>query len=228
MKLMQRIKPTLAARNSVTAFRVRSRIGRAVGKVNSRYSVDAVRVLPGPRRDQVLLQATDGHQAVCLVAPGSCAQSELVPVSVLPGRQMSRDIEVRLDHDEWRSSDGRLSPCLESESSFPPIADVLPAVQGSQQVTLGIDVSLLGKVADSFGTPKLTLMITLPPSHASHVNKPVAVCPADEDCPVHGVAVVMPLAAKHGVDYYTKVRKDVQLAESRLKSSPKPQGKPAA
>jgi len=63
------------------AFGVRTKIVKATGK-SSRYASDSVRVIPAPPAEKgkrprdpdehlgVVLEATDGHQAVCVFAPG--------------------------------------------------------------------------------------------------------------------------------------------------------------
>ena len=214
-------KTTTAPRpRSGTRFSIRTRIARSLGKAdtNNRFQIDALRVLPGPKRDRVIVQATDGHQAVCLVAPGSCDEPTLVPGDVLPTRKPVGDVEVTDDHGGWRCSDGKLVEKIAVPKSYPAIGDVLPIVSGrgaKPHVVVGLDLTSLGKIADALDTPKLTLIIPTPPSHANYVNQAVAVCPADDDAGVHGIAVVMPLTPRHQADYYTKVRRDVVAAEKR-------------
>ena len=211
---------------SSTRFTVRTRLGRALGKAesNNRYQVDAVRVLPGPKRDRVIVQATDGHQAVCVVVPGRCDEPTLVPGGVLPTRKPVTDVEVHDDQGNWQCSDGRLVEKITAPKKYPSIGEVLPVVTGKgvkPHITVALDLTVLGKVADALGTPKLTLIIT-PPENGSYVNRALAVCPAGDDAGVHGVAVVMPITPKHQADYYTKVRKDVVAAENRYTPKPAP------
>lgn len=243
MKIIEKFRPPRKQRNRVMSkipgagvrFTIRTRLGRATGVQGQRYPCDAVRVLPA-KRDHVVLQATDGKQAVCLIAPGHADTSTLVPGSVLPTRQRSRDVEVHFDRGDWRSSEGKQAPPIETDQRFPPIAEVLPAMKGNGKradvpghITLGIDVSLLNRVADAFGTVNLTLFIssknTAAKMGATYVSRAVAVCPADDEAGTHGVAVVMPLTPKHTADYYMKIRKDVLAAESRQtrQAQPKPQ-----
>ncbi len=215
---------------TATRFTVRTRIARSLGKADTiRYQLDALRVLPGPQRDRVIVQATDGHQAVCVIAPGSCDEAVLIPGEVLPTRKTTGDIEVYEadiggNTSGWRSSNGKLVEGIAEPKAFPSVCEVLPVLQCrgvKPHVTLGIDVTVLAKVADSLGTPKLTLMIT-PPENGPYVNRAVAVCPADDVAGVHGIAVVMPVSPKHNADYYTKVRKDVVAAEVKARNAVKP------
>jgi hypothetical protein len=236
------------------AFGVRTKIVKATGKA-SRYASDSVRVLPAPpvrskRRGPaddlgVILEATDGHQAVCIFAPGSLAGSSLVPPDVLPTRQLAGDVVVQRNNGHWRSSEGRFADA-KTDGNFPPIGDVLPELgrrpfaesakraerrrksRGSvanEHVVLGIDLDVLRRTADALGTSKLTLFIPVPVADGNrkpdemHVNKPVAVCPASTDGQVPGIGVVMPLTPEHGVGQYERLRQQVVEAEKRTKTA---------
>lgn len=68
-------------------FGVRTRIARAAGK-DGQYPCGAIRALPAPpsndHGDRVILQATDGHQATCVLSPGEMSGTRLIPADVLP------------------------------------------------------------------------------------------------------------------------------------------------
>ena len=163
------------------SFAVRTRIVRATGS-DDRYPCGAVRALPSPNRDTVVLQATDGKQAVCLLTTGRMAQPCLVPPGVLPTRQSGSDVIVRMVDEYWQSSEGKHAPDTYGPltDQFPSVAEVLPIVgkrlfhetqrhaeqrrqtagQGeSMHIMLGVDVELLRKIAESLGNSKLTLFV---------------------------------------------------------------------
>lgn len=127
-------KTTLSPRSTRTGgrnggFSVRTRIARATGNAG-RYACDAVRALPSTKRNEVILQATDGHQATCVVAPGRLTSGQLVPTAVLPSKQLPEPATVRVADGQWESTEGKRatdSPDL-SEEAFPSLGDVLPRV----------------------------------------------------------------------------------------------------
>lgn len=209
-------------------FTIRSKIARAVGK-DSRYASQHVLATPAAKSKGVILQATDGHQAVCLHRPGYLDRSTLVPVDVLPTRLHPKDVSVEITRHGWQSSEGRIAPEPdESESRFPPIIDVLPVVDekplalgeeqakavGDRRVVLALDVELLRKIAESFGTPKLSLMIPVPqerqsPGQDAYVSQAVAICPATNSDDIEGIAVLMPVNPERSTAYYKKLREIV-------------------
>tara|TARA_R110002111_G_C5930798_1_gene366752 strand:- start:232 stop:804 length:573 start_codon:yes stop_codon:yes gene_type:complete len=176
----------------------------------------------------VILQASDGTQAVCVLARGKMDMPRLVPSQALPSKINADGTVVSLAGDEWRSSGGKTVPDkYAGESGYPSVSMVLPKINGhvkTPQIKLGIDLDALSKVAASLGTSKLTLFIT--PSRKSvsiehresFVNKAVAVCPATDEGKVRGVGVLMPLQPVNGVSYYMKARQVVVDAEDRCKS----------
>lgn len=216
-------------------FGVRTCLARAAGK-DGRYKLSTVRALPTSKPDTVVLQATDGQQAVCLIAPGSMGSARLVPTEVFPKRQGAKGATVDLGDGHWRSSDGKTAPDVHrDESVYPPIMDVLPKFgerDKAPPVQLGIDLTVLNKVSDALGTSKLTLFIphaskTPPPAPGSpgdpstadggFIKKPIAVCPATDEGKVRGIGVLVPLQPVNGVGFYMKVRRLVADAESRCK-----------
>ena len=224
-------------------FGIRTRLARAVGK-DGRYACGAIRALPSPHRQEVVLQATDGKQAVCLLTSGELTGSRLVPSDVLPTRQLSREAVVKLVDGHWQSSEGKLAQDT-GEGNFPPIGDILPPVsrrphcltasqaQKYQQahramphVVLGVDLELLNKQAMALGTPRLTLLIPIPVRGAqtrpgeTFVTKPICVCPADGQGPVNGVGVLMPLTPERSIRYYEQLRQAVVEAEHRIEPRP--------
>ncbi|MBI1335876.1 MAG: hypothetical protein GC164_02820 [Phycisphaera sp.] len=235
---------TMPARRGAShgvVFKVSSRIAQSAGS-SGRYASDKVRALPAPDGERVILQATDGHQAVCVVEPGHMAKgSVLVPTQVLPTRKPTQPVTVRLERDRWESSEGKLAPAVE-EGSFPPIADVLPDViphtstgplngngHTGTHIVLALDAEFFRKQALALGTTKLTLLIPLPdkshPGKTSSeqelpvVERPVCVCPATAEAGVEGVGVVMPLKPERSATYYRKLRQLVVESERLL--SPK-------
>lgn len=227
----------------VHCFGIRTRIAKSVGK-NDKYKCGSVRALPSVNKDQVVLQATDGHHATCLLTNGQMTTPRLVPASVLPSRYLAKPIGVRLLDGQWESLEGRIVADTQDpngESQFPKIGDVLPVVSKtpfhetpmqaerrkstdttpSMHVVLGIDLELLRKAAESLGTMKLTLFVPVPVKEVNtkpgevYVNKPVAVCPAERGAEGQGVAVVMPLTPDNGPAYYTKVRDVIVASEQR-------------
>ncbi|MEX2215169.1 MAG: hypothetical protein WD768_13630 [Phycisphaeraceae bacterium] len=227
-------------------FAVKTRIAKAVGK-DGRYACGSVRALPSVHKGEVILQATDGHQAACVMTQGQMNSARLVPTAVLPSRQVAKPVGIRLSDGRWEATDGKVAGDNPPDIGFPTLIDVLPQVgkhpffetkaQADQRkvhdpapamvVMLGIDLDLLRKSADALGTSKLTLFVPVPvkdpnqkPSEV-HVNKPVAVCPASRS-DTNGVAVVMPLTPEHGTSYYSKVRETVVAAEKRAAKQTKP------
>lgn len=231
-------------------FAVKTRIAKSVGK-DGNYKCGSVRALPSVNKDEVVLEATDGHHATCLLTNGQMTTPRLVPVSVLPTKSLPRPVGVRLLDGQWESLEGRIVPDTQDaggERNYPKLGDVLPVVgkvpfyetkiqaerrmatdpTPSMHVALGIDLDLLRKAAESLGTTKLTLFVPVPvkdvnkkPSE-SFVNKPVAVCPANREAEGQGVAVVMPLSPENGAGYYTKVRDVIVASEQRALSAAVP------
>ena len=218
-------------------FGVRTRLAKSVG-TDKRYKLAAIRALPTTKKDTVVLQATDGKQAVCLLTLGQMSSPRLIPSDVLPKRKDAKGVMIDLADDQWRSSEGKSVPDeYRDESGYPPIADVLPKFSARGKtlpVQLGIDLALLSKVAESLGTSKLTLFISIPdkthtPNTADggYVKKPVAICPATDEGKVRGIGVLMPLSPVNGVPFYMKVRRLVADAEARCKAkSPGRSAKP--
>jgi hypothetical protein len=208
-------------------FEVRTRLAKSVG-IDKRYKLNAIRVLPTKKKDTVVLQVSDGIHAVCVMTRGKMSSPRLVPSEVLPTRKSNDDIMVALAGDEWRSSDGKTAVDMyDGESCYPPVSDVLPRIsnQGKpSHVKLGIDLSVLSKVAESLGTSKLTLFVPIPRKPVGNergelfVTKPVAVCPANDEHKVRGVGVLMPLQPVNGTSYYMKARQVVADAEERCKA----------
>jgi hypothetical protein len=208
-------------------FDVRTRMAKSVG-IDKRYKLNAIRVLPTKKKDAVVLQVSDGTQAACVLTRGKMSSPRLVPSEVLPTRKSTDDIMVALAGDQWRSSDGKTVPDeYAGESCYPPVSDVLPRISNqarSSHVKLGIDLSVLSKVAESLGTSKLTLFVPIPRKPVGNergelfVTKPVAVCPANDEASVRGVGVLMPLQPVNGVSYYMKARQMVADAEERSKT----------
>lgn len=209
-------------------FDVRTRLAKSSG-TDKRYKLNAIRALPAKKKDTVVLQATDGNHAVCVLTRGKLDSSRLVPSQVLPTRKGSDEVMIALAGDHWRSSDGKsVEDRYQGESSFPSFLDVLPNFNTqpeSSHIRLGVDLTLLNKVADSLGTNKVTLFIPLPrkvpgayPGNEPFVNKPIAVCPATEEADASGIGVVMPLLPKNGTGYFMRIRKQVAQAEARLAS----------
>lgn len=222
-------------------FGIRTLLARAAGR-DGRYKLSAVRALPTRKPNTVVLQATDGQQAVCLITTGTMRSPRLVPADVLPSRRNTEPTLVDVLNGQWQSSAGKTVPAVDEDGAgYPPIADVLPKFSprvGKPPVQLGIDVTLLNKLADALGTPKLTLFITdldktnldkTPgggPVNGGFVKKPVAVCPANDAGKVRGVGVFMPLQPVNGVRFYETVRRLV--AEAEAVSKPKAHKREAA
>lgn len=222
--------------NGICHFKVRTRIAKATGE-DKRYKFGAVRVLPTRQRDKVLLQATDGSQAVCVISAGQVCGPRLVPPKILPTKQSVAGVIVELAGSQWLSSDGKTEPDkYAGDSSYPSLAEVLPELKGKPlavkpdpasketvHLLLGFDITLLSRIAQSLGTPKLSLLVPVPVRTAGDqtgvccVNKPVLVCPATDEDKVRGIGVLVPLKPVNGVDYYMNVRQVVAEAEKRLK-----------
>jgi hypothetical protein len=226
-----------------TTFSIQTRIGRAAGD-DGRYSCGAVRALPAADPEQVVLEATDGKQAVCLVIPGTMSERRLVPTGVLPTRQLNRPATIALLGLQWQSSEGKLAhDQYGPDASFPPVADVLPEVHPtpyaetpaevqdriersglrSTHVVLGIDVDLLRKIAEGLGTSKLTLMIPVPivpeaKRGEACVRQPVLACPCGDDGGQRGIGVIMPINPGNSLPYYSEVRQIVRDSESQARA----------
>ena len=167
-----------------SSFGIRTKLARSVGQ-SARYDLDAVRALPSADSKEVVLQATDGHQAVCLVAPGRMARTHLVPPQVMPNKRLSDEAVIKLVDGQWQSSEGKTAEDSHGKNkiNFPSLADAMPMVHKrpfyetqaladrrsqnnckaeSVHVVLGIDVDLLRKVAESIGDSRLTLFVPVP------------------------------------------------------------------
>lgn len=224
-------------------FGIRTPLARATGAAG-RYALDAVRVLPLPGRaaskggTRVVLQASDGHQAVCLITGGRVSGPGLVPANVLPARRLNTEVRVQRESGDWRSSEGKVAPAVESDgqssASFPAIGDVLPEQDlprkrsgqhagDAAPTAIALDLGVLKKVADALGTMKLTLLVhPLDASGTSTGNgqtgatpRPIGVCPASSESGVQGIGVVMPLQPEHGHAYFTAVCEQIRKAEKR-------------
>ena len=231
-------------------FAVKTRIGRSTGG-DGKFRCGSVRALPSVNKDEVVLQATDGHQAACLLTNGQMTSPRLVPTGVLPTRQLPKPVGIRLLDGQWESLEGRVVLDKEGEGgeqAFPKLSDVLPVVgktpfhetsvqaerrratdpTQSIHVALGIDLELLRRAAESLGTMKLTLFVPVPVKDVNKkpadvfVNKPIAVCPANKDADGQGIALVMPLSPENGPAYYAKVRDVIVASELRALNQPKP------
>lgn len=230
----------------VNTFGIKTRIAKSVGK-DGHYKCGSVRALPSVNPGEVVLQATDGHQAVCLLTGGQMANARLVPPGVLPVKQLAQPVGIRLSDGQWESLDGKIAAdrADAGESSFPKIGDALPVVgkqpfhettahaqqrcktdkAHSMHVTVGIDIDLLRKAAESLGTTKLTLFVPVPVKDSARqsreifVDKPIAMCPANKDADSKGIAVVMPLTPENGTSHYAKLRDIVVASEQRVPKS---------
>lgn len=226
----------------IHTFGIKTRIAKSVGK-DGHYKCGSVRALPSVNPGEVVLQATDGHQAVCLITGGQMASPRLVPPGVLPVKQLAQPVGIRLTDGQWESLDGKIAAdrADAGESTFPKIGDALPVVgrqplhetpvhaerrrktdqAHSMHVTVGIDIDLLRKAAESLGTTKLTLFVPVPVKDSTRqsreliVDKPIAMCPANKDADSKGIAVVMPLTPENGTSHYAKVRDIVVASEQR-------------
>lgn len=212
----QKVKPPLHG----DGFTLTSALATATGESGS-YALDQIRVLPGPKSGKVVLQASDGHQAVCLVAPGTIDQAATLPRLLVKNFRTAEPLQVRRDPKGWTSSNGQTVPAAACEH-FPRVAEALPKFsvrrEGDDHFALGLDVSLLTKISDGLGTSKIALLIPKPDAGESTLTKPIAVCPATKptkDAP-HGVAVIMPYKPEQGVKYYRRVRRDIVAAETPI------------
>jgi len=201
-------------------------IKRATG-TSERYALSAVRALPlrylGSKRStndpafrhNVVLQASDGHQAVCVLTEGAIEQPTLIPGEVLPSRQADCSSGVTLDGTAWRAKDGAEAEALDPANAFPAIGSVLPEA-GAGTIAVAINLDRLRRVAAGLGTDNVTLLV--PPAKLGKtkdqatVTDPVAVCPAGKD-DTDGVAVMMPVDCERSHAYYNRVREAVVKAE---------------
>ena len=202
-------------------FTVSSRITQATGEPGN-YALNRVRALPGPRPGTVLLQATDGHQAVCLVTPGELDRPATLPSRLVRNLKTTQPLEVEHTAKGWAASNGQTA-ADEPLERFPEIAEVLPKFSNrrdaNDHLSLSFDVSLLVKITEALGTSKVTLLIPRPNADEATLSKAVAVCPAEppKGSQPDGVAVFMPITPHLGTKYYRKLRRDVVAAESSLK-----------
>lgn len=217
-------KPKLTPSPRGDGFTVTSRLTEATGN-HGHHALDYVQALPGPRSNTVVLQASDGHQAVCLVTPGELDQAAFLPRRLLRNMKTTEDLEVRRTPDGWSSSNGQSAKPSDPQR-FPDIAEALPQFSSRRDaddhLSLSVDVSLLVKITEALGTSKLNLLVPKPDAGEATVSKAIAVCPATkpEGRSPHGVAVLMPCTADQGVKYYRKVRRDVAAAEKAAKARP--------
>lgn len=229
MRFRRKPTPLAGSAGGPHYFGVRTLLARAAGR-DGRYKLSAIRALPSRKPNTVVLQGTDGQQAVCLITTGTMRSPRLVPADVLPSRRNTEPTLVDVLNGQWQSSDGKTAPdVFTPEDGYPKIADVLPKFGprvGKPPIQLGVDVTLLNKIADALGTPKLTLFITdldktrpdkTPgggPVNGGFVKKPIAVCPANDEGKVRGVGVFVPLQPVNGVRFYETVRRLVAEAEA--------------
>ena len=207
-------------------------IKRATGS-SERYALSAVRALPlryrGKRsndpafRHNVVLQASDGHQAVCVLTEGAVEKPTLIPGEILPTRQTDRMSAVVLDGKTWRANNTEDVPALDVGSQFPTIGPVLPEAH-SDTVAVAINVDRLRRVAAGLGTDSVTLLVPpakktpSKPKNPSTVRDPIGVCAAGKD-DTEGVAVMMPVECERSQSYYGRVREAVMQAELPRKQS---------
>lgn len=153
--------PPPKSKTSNTRFKVTTLIQRFLGKDTQTQAMGCIRVLPARVRNTVVLQATDGAQAVCLLVPGQATSTELVPPAVLPRSKADLPSEVCRTSDGWHSTSGRQAPPCD-RTAFPPVGSALPDLEGEPSVTLSLDTALLQKLAAAFGTTQLHLIIPTP------------------------------------------------------------------
>ena len=201
---------------------------RATG-TSGRYTLSAVRALPlrfhGGQRStkkpafhhNVVLQATDGHQAVCVLTEGAIERPTLIPAEVLPSRQADRGDGPVLDGKRWRATNGEESDVIDPDAAFPSIGPVLPETcPGTIAVAISID--RLRRVAAGLGTDTVTLLVPTAkktpgkPKSSETVRDPLGVCPAGND-DTEGVAVMLPAECQRSQAYYNRVREAVIEAE---------------
>ena len=211
--------------------RIPTLIKRATGS-SGRYALSAVRALPlryrGKQsndpafRHNVILQASDGHQAVCVLTEGAVEQPTLIPGEVLPTRQTDRMSAVVLDGKTWRAKNTQDVPALDAGSQFPTIGPVLPEAH-SDTVAVAINVDRLRRIAAGLGTGNVTLLVPPAkktpgkPKSPATVRDPIGVCAASKD-DTEGVAVMLPGECQRGQAYYNRVREAVMQAEQPRKS----------
>ena len=174
--------PQAAPGTAVEHITLCTPIGRACGGSPTRYALDHVRALAAG--DHVILQATDGHQAVCLIARGRLRSTHLLPPRILPTRRVRTEVTLRRGREGWISTEGRLAEADPDSAAkpYPPVAQTLPAVatrpayetaaQAQQRtgkggppnmhIALGIDIDVLRKLAEGLGSTKLTLLVPIP------------------------------------------------------------------
>lgn len=215
--------------------RIPTLIKRATGS-GGRYALSAVRALPlryrGHKRStsdpafrhNVVLQASDGHQAVCVLTEGAIEQPTLIPGEVLPTRQADRNSGVSLDGQAWRSKHGEEAEALDSQTPFPPIGPVLPET-GPDTTAVAINVDRLRCVAAGLGTDNLTLLVPAakkkPGASGGQltVRDPIAVCPAGKE-DIEGVAVMLPVECERSHAYYNRIREAIVKAEQPRNAKP--------
>ena len=242
---MKQPPPDEAAQTSASSsaageqIRVRTPIGRACGGAPTRYALDHVRALKA--KDGVVLQATDGHQAICQIATGSVRNTRLLPPQVLPRRQNRSEVTIRRGREGWVSSEGRLAEAdpEAAKRPYPPVAETLPPVAprpahetpaqvdqrtrkggpANVHITLGLDVDLLKKTAEALGSTKLALLVPIPvrqdrqPLDQVCVDKPLGVCPVEGEEPADGLGVLMPVKVEGIPTRYEKLRRRFVEAE---------------
>lgn len=220
--------------------RIPTLIKRATG-TSERYALSAVRALPlryrGQRRSSkdpafrhnVVLQASDGHQAVCVLTEGAIEQPTLIPGEVLPTRQADRDSAVILDGKEWRAKNGEAAEAIDSDNPFPPLGSVLPKTH-PDTTAVAINIDRLRRVAAGLGTDNVTLLVPVAkktpgqPKSQPTVRDPIGVCAAGKD-DTDGVAVMLPVECERSHAYYNRVREAVVKAEQPRQRKPRRQTK---
>jgi hypothetical protein len=218
--------------------RIPTLIKRATG-ASERYALSAIRALPlryrGKRpndpafRHNVVLQASDGHQAVCVLTEGAVEEPVLIPGDALPSRLADRMAGVTLDGKIWKSKNAEDVPALDEGSQFPPIGPVLPEMW-PDTVAVAIDVDRLRRVAAGLGTDSVTLLVPRPkktpgkPKSPPAVRDPIGVCAAGKD-DTDGVAVMMPVDCERSQTYFKRVRDAVLRAEQPERQVPARQSK---
>lgn len=91
-----------------------SQLTKATGK-RGHYGLDHVHALPGPKDQTVVLQASDGHQAVCLVTPGQLDQAAFIPSRLLRNMKTTEDLSVERNRGGWSSSNGQTATPAEPQ-----------------------------------------------------------------------------------------------------------------
>ncbi len=156
---------------------MRVKIATGLQKITSghtRYATGCVKVLP-KADGGVFVAATDGYCVVVVVCEGESEGAVHVPGSLMP----VGDLPVVIEGDEeLRTDKGRVGK--PGEGKFFDIPSILPTIESDCRV-VGVDLSILERVAAALGTKQLLLLVPESDPKCGYVTSPIPILSENRD-----------------------------------------------